>query len=40
MGVCNEAQQMFLSAKKDLLALQGMINPEVFAEEIFGCHAQ
>ena len=40
MEPCEEARQLLLGAEKDLRALAGMREPEVFAEEIFGFHAQ
>ncbi len=36
-----EQSRMLLSiARKEVVALQGMIDPEVFVEEIFGFHVQ
>jgi HEPN domain-containing protein len=40
MEPCEEARQLLLGAEKDLRAFAGMREPEVFAEEIFGFHAQ
>jgi HEPN domain-containing protein len=34
------ARQLLLSAERDLKALRNMIDPEVFADEVFGFHAQ
>jgi len=35
-----QASMLLSMARKDLSALQGMTDPETFAEEIFGLHAQ
>jgi HEPN domain-containing protein len=35
-----EARQLIRAANKDLRALQGMIDASIFADEIFGFHAQ
>ena len=35
-----EALQLLLGAERGFRALEGMKDPEVFAEEIFGFHAQ
>lgn len=40
MAACNEARQLLIAANKDWRALHGMGNPDVFADEIFGFHAQ
>ncbi len=40
MAIYEEASLLLAAAKKDLRALQGMLNPAVFADEIFGFHAQ
>jgi HEPN domain-containing protein len=34
------AKRLFLAAQRDLRALEGMLDREVFAEEIFGFHVQ
>jgi HEPN domain-containing protein len=36
----NHAQLMISMARKDLSALEHMTNAEIFADEIFGFHAQ
>ncbi|MDX8409604.1 MAG: HEPN domain-containing protein [Mariprofundales bacterium] len=36
----NQTQMLLSMARKDMSALQGMRDPEIFAEEIFGFHAQ
>ncbi|MCX5971328.1 MAG: HEPN domain-containing protein [Coprothermobacterota bacterium] len=36
----DEARQMLAAATKDWRALAGMVDPDVFADEIFGFHAQ
>jgi HEPN domain-containing protein len=40
MASSDEAEHLFAAAKKDCKALQGMTDIEVFADEIFGFHAQ
>jgi len=35
-----QARILLSMARKDMLALQGMTDPEIFAEEIFGFHVQ
>lgn len=40
MSGTEEAREMFLVAEKDLKALKGMTDSGVFADEIFGFHAQ
>lgn len=40
MAIYEEASLLLAAAKRDLRALQGMLNPAVFADEIFGFHAQ
>ena len=40
MAPSDEARQMLAAATKDWRALAGMTDPNVFAEEIFGFHAQ
>ncbi|HNR31797.1 MAG TPA: HEPN domain-containing protein [Candidatus Hydrogenedentes bacterium] len=40
MAACDEARQLIQAAKKDWRALGAMTDPEVFADEIFGFHAQ
>jgi HEPN domain-containing protein len=40
MNELDHARAMLLLAEKDRRALQGMLDKEVFAEEIFGFHAQ
>lgn len=40
MGACEEARQLLAAAQKDWRALTGMNDTEVFADEIFGFHAQ
>ena len=34
------ARRLILAARRDLRALAGMEDPHVFAEEVFGFHAQ
>jgi HEPN domain-containing protein len=36
----NSARRFFIMAMKDYTALKGMLDPEIFAKEIFGFHAQ
>lgn len=36
----NLARQLLSSAEKDLKAIRNMENPDVFADEVFGFHAQ
>ena len=40
MAISDEARQLLAAANKDLRALQGMIDASIFADEIFGFHAQ
>lgn len=40
MNELDHARAMLSQAEKDRRALQGMLDKEVFAEEIFGFHAQ
>ena len=40
MAPSDEARQMLAAATKDWRALSGMADPDVFADEIFGFHAQ
>ena len=40
MAPSDEARQMLAAATKDWRALAGMADPDVFADEIFGFHAQ
>ena len=40
MNELDHARAMLLLAQKDQRALRGMLDEEVFAEEIFGFHAQ
>jgi HEPN domain-containing protein len=40
MSGTEEAQEMLLVAQKDLKALKGMIDSDIFVDEIFGFHAQ
>jgi HEPN domain-containing protein len=40
MAGSDEAQHLLIAAQKDLNALNGMTDNEVFADEIFGFHAQ
>ena len=40
MSVLDHARQMLAIARRDLKALGGMLDSEVFAYEIFGFHAQ
>ena len=40
MAPSDEARQMLTAATKDWRALAGMTDPNVFADEIFGFHAQ
>jgi len=40
MGAYEEARHLLTAALKDLRALQGMSDPDVFADEVFGFHAQ
>ena len=40
MAPSDEAHQMLAAATKDWRALAGMADPDVFADEIFGFHAQ
>ncbi|MHC4441954.1 MAG: HEPN domain-containing protein [Planctomycetota bacterium] len=40
MAACDEARQLLSAANKDWRALYGMGDPDVFADEIFGFHAQ
>ncbi len=40
MSAPDDARQMLDMAEKDLRALQGMRNREIFADEVFGLHAQ
>lgn len=40
MGASDEAQQLPAAASRDFQALQGMTDASVFADEIFGFHAQ
>ncbi len=40
MGACEEARYLLAAALKDLRALQGMSDSDVFADEVFGFHAQ
>ncbi len=40
MVASEEARQLLLAANKDLRALQGMADASMFADEIFGFHAQ
>jgi hypothetical protein len=35
-----QARILLSMARKDMSALQGMTDPEIFAEEIFGFHVQ
>lgn len=40
MAVCEEARHLLAAARRDLRALEGMSDAEIFADEIFGFHAQ
>ena len=40
MAASEEARQLLAAARKDWRALEGMTDPDVFADEIFGFHAQ
>jgi HEPN domain-containing protein len=40
MSGTEEAREMLLVAQKDLKALKGMIDSDIFVDEIFGFHAQ
>lgn len=40
MAFSDEARQMLAAARKDWRAVVGMADPEVFADEVFGFHAQ
>jgi len=40
MGPSDEARRLLTAAGKDLQALTGMADPDVFADEVFGFHAQ
>jgi len=40
MSDLDHAQQMLAIARRDLKALGGMLDADVFAYEIFGFHAQ
>ena len=40
MGVSEEVRHLLAVAHKDLRALQGMSDSSIFADEIFGFHAQ
>lgn len=40
MAASDEAQLLLAAARRDWNALQGMFDAEVFADEIFGFHAQ
>jgi len=40
MALSDEARQMLAAAYKDWRALAGMADPDVFADEVFGFHAQ
>jgi len=40
MGSCEEGRLLLAAANRDLTALQGMTDPRVFADGVFGFHAQ
>lgn len=40
MAASDEARQLLDAAEKDSRALGGMTDPDVFADEVFGFHAQ
>lgn len=40
MAACDEAWHLLSAANKDFSALQGMADCLVFADEVFGFHAQ
>jgi len=40
MSGVEHAREMVILAQRDLKALQGMLNADTFADEIFGFHAQ
>jgi HEPN domain-containing protein len=40
MAACDEARQLLSASHKDWQALKGMVDPDVFVDEIFGFHAQ
>lgn len=40
MGVSEEVRHLLAAAHKDLRARQGMSDSSIFADEIFGFHAQ
>lgn len=40
MEASDESQRLLAAARRDFRALQGMSDPEVFVDEIFGFHAQ
>lgn len=40
MGELDHPQAFLVMARKDFDALRGMIGNPLFADEIFGCHAQ
>ena len=40
MALSDEARQILAAAHRDWRALAGMADPEVFADEVFGFHAQ
>jgi len=40
MALCDEARQMLAAADRDFRALAAMTDPDVFADEVFGFHAQ
>jgi hypothetical protein len=39
MSGVEHAREMLILAQRDFKALQGMLNAETFADEIFGFHA-
>ena len=40
MSDIKQARTLFGAATRDLVAIRGMFDPEVFADEIFGFHVQ
>ena len=40
MSAIKQARTLFRAATRDLAAIRGMFDPEVFANEIFGFHVQ
>ena len=40
MGASEEARHLLMAAQRDFRALQGMLDADIFVDEIFGFHAQ